>query len=174
MEIRYNLTEEDYLNFNMYHVRNSKVVTKALNMQRFLTPIIFIIAALVLSTFESLSFLGALIPFLIISILWVIFYPKYFYSYVIRNTKKMIREGKNENLLGDHHMILSEEGIIDTTSNRETKVTWSGIQMLSEDSHSFYLYTSSVSAYIVPKRELENVDGIKTYFKSKVPNSPSK
>jgi hypothetical protein len=170
MEINYNLTEEDYLNFNMFHVKNSKAVKRTLNMQRFLTPIIFIVLSYVLSKVGNMSFFELFIAFLIVSILWIIFYPRYFYSYVIRNTKKMIKEGKNDGLLGKHHMILSEEGIIDSTSNGETKVTWSGIQTVSEDKHNIYLYNSSVSAYILPKRELDDVEGIKTYLKSKVQN----
>jgi YcxB-like protein len=170
MEINYNLTEEDYLNFNMFHVKNSKVVKRTLNMQRFLTPIIFIVASFVLSKVGSMSFLGVFITFLVVSILWIIFYPRYFYSYVIRNTKKIIKEGKNDGLLGEHRMVLSEDGIIDSTSNSETKVTWLGIKTLSEDRQNIYLYNSSVSAYILPKRELDDVGEIKTYLKSKVQN----
>jgi Tfp pilus assembly protein PilE len=168
MEIRYGLKEEDYLNFNMFHIKNSKTAIRALNMQRFLTPIIFIVLSYVLSKVGNLSFFELFIAFLIVSILWVIFYPRYFYSYVIRNTKKMIKEGKNDGLLGEHHMILSEEGIIDSTSTSETKVTWSGIKTLSEDKDNIYLYNSSVSAYILPKRELDDVEEIITYLKSKL------
>lgn len=168
MEIKYNLTEEDYVNFNMFHVKNSKVVNRALNMQRFLTPIIFIIASIVFSKVGGMPFPGVFITFLVVSIVWMIFYPKYFYSHIIRNTKKMIKEGKNDGLLGEHQMILSEEGIIDSTSNGETKVSWSGIQTLSEDNYNIYLYNSSVSAYILPKRELDDVEKLKTFLKSKI------
>ena len=168
MEIRYSLTEEDYLNFNMFHIKNSKTTKRALNMQRFLMPIIFIVLSYVLSKVGNMSFFGLFIALLIVSILWIIFYPRYFYSYVFRNTKKMIKEGKNDGLLGEHLMILSEEGIIDSNSNGETKVTWSGIKTFKEDEHNIYLYNSSVSAYILPKRELNNIDEMKTYLKSKL------
>ena len=153
MKIKYNLTEEDYLEFNMFHVKNLKAVKRTLNLQRFLTPIFFIIASFVLSKVGSMSFLEVFITFLVVSIIWVIFYPRYFYSYVIRNTKKMIKEGKNDGLLGEHYMVLSEDGIIDSTSNGETKVTWSGINTLSEDRQNIYLYNSSVSAYILQKEK---------------------
>lgn len=101
--------------------------------------------------------------FLIVSILWIIFYP-----YVIRNSKKMIRQGKNDGLLGEHHMILSDLEITDLTSNGETKVKWSGIQTIVEDKYNIYLYNGSVSAYILPKRELDDVEQLKTFLKSKV------
>lgn len=168
MEIKYNLTEEDYLNFNLFHVKNSNTVKRALNIQRFLFPVLFIVISYLFSKMTEISFLGVFIPFLLISILWVIFYPKYFYRFIIRNTKKLIREGKNEDLLGEHRMTLSEEGIVDTTSNKETKVTWSGIQMIKEDEHSIYLYNSSVSAYILPKKDLHNVEETKALIQAKI------
>lgn len=166
MEIKYSLTEEDYLTFNLFHIKNSKTAKRSLDIQRFLTPVIFIALSYILSKLGNLSFLGLLISFLIVSILWIIFYPKYFYSYVSRHTKKMIKEGKNDGLLGEHRMVLSEEGIVDSTSNGETKVAWSGIKAFKEDKHNIYLYNSAVSAYILPKRELDDVEGMKTYLKS--------
>ena len=78
MEINYNLTEEDYLNFNMFHVKNSKTVKRALNMQRFITPIIFIVLSYVLSKVGNMSFFELFIAFLIVSILWIISLSKIF------------------------------------------------------------------------------------------------
>ncbi|WP_249315780.1 YcxB family protein [Bacillus sp. FJAT-49711] len=80
----------------------------------------------------------------------------------------MIKEGGNDGLLGEHNMMLSDEGIMDSTSNGVTKVTWSGIKTISEDQHNIYLYNSSVSAYILPKRDLNDVEKVKAYLISKV------
>lgn len=169
MEINYKLTEEDYLKFNLFHIKNSKTAIKALNMQRFLPPIFFIISAYIFTTVMNASFPVMLITFLIISILWIIFYPKYFYNYVIRNTKKMIREGKNDGLLGEHHLIMTEEGIEDSTTYGETRVSWSGLKNFEEDNYNFYLYNSSLSAYVIPKREVSNVEVMKNYLNSHIP-----
>lgn len=80
----------------------------------------------------------------------------------------MIREGKNEGLLGEHTMTLSEDGIVDSNPNGETKVNWTGIIKLKEDDSNIYLYNSSVSAYIIPKRELKDLEGLKNYMTSKL------
>ncbi|MED4401268.1 YcxB family protein [Metabacillus fastidiosus] len=174
MEIKYHLTEEDYLHFNLFHIKNSKTTSRALSMQRFLTPIFFLILSYILSVFLDEPFLGLFIIFFILSILWIIFYPKYFYSLIIRQVKKMIKEGRNDGLLGDHHMIMTEEEIVDSTANSETKVTWSGIEMFKEDDDYFYLYNSSVSAYILPKRALKDVEEIKNYIQSKKEDVPKR
>lgn len=168
MEINYHLTEDDYLSFNLFHVKNSKVAMRTLNIQRILMPIIFIAAAYLFSTIDDVPFLWMLIPFIIVSILWFTFYPKYFYRHVARGTRKMIKEGKNEGLLGDHTMRLSDEGIVDSNSNGETKVNWSGIYEFKESSDTFYLYNSAISAYILPKRELANVAEVREYLLGKI------
>ena len=166
MEIYYNLTEEDYINFNLYHIKNSKTGKRALVLQRFLTPLFFIIISYIYSLISDMSFLPLFITFLVTSILWVIFYPKYFYRLIARNAKKMMKEGKNDGLLGNHQLKLTEEGLVDTSSNKETKVTWSGITSFKEDDGYFLLYNSSVSAYILPKREIDHVDEVRQYVQS--------
>jgi hypothetical protein len=80
----------------------------------------------------------------------------------------MLREGTNDGLLGEHHLIMTEEGIEDSTSNSNSKVRWSGFINLEEDSYNFYLYNSSVSAYIIPKREISDVEGMKDYLNSHI------
>lgn len=168
LEINYNLTEEDYLNFNLFHAKNSKTVTKSLVLQRFLSPIVFLIAAFVFSRITDGSLVGALIIFSGMGILWIIYYPKYFYSLIARQSKKMLKEGKNDGLLGERYMILSDEGIVDSSVNGETKVKWAGIKKLEEDSDYFYFYNSSVSAYILPKRMIKNVEETRNYLNLKL------
>lgn len=162
MEFKYNLSEEDYIHFNLFHLKNSKAASRSLTIQRWSGPILFI----VLYTIGDQTSLGLSLTILL-SILWLFFYPKYFYNYTIRHVKKMIKEGKNANLLGEHKMTLTEEGIIDTTTNGETKVNWSGIETYKEDNDYFYLYNSSVSAYILPKRDIQNEE-ISHFFTSKI------
>lgn len=166
LKIHYELTEEDYLHFNLFHIKHSKTAMNSLNLQRFLTPVFFIIVAFIFSKIGDMSVVFPLIVFGLISVVWVIYYPKYFYNLVMRQSKKMLKEGKNDGLLGQQQMTLSEEGIVYVTSNGESQVKWSGVKKIEEDSDYFYLYNSSVSAYILPKRALSNVEEAKGYFET--------
>lgn len=168
MEIKYNLTEEDYIHFNMYHIKNSKSAIRSLNAQRFLTPVFLILLSYILSLAGDTPFLELFIAFFITSILWILFYPKYFYSSVTRRIQKMIRDGKNGGLLGEHVLSMTDEGLVESTSYGQTKVNWSGILSLKEDNEYFYLYNSSVSALILPKREIANEEEIRSFFTSRV------
>lgn len=166
VEFEYNLTEKDYINFNIFHVRNSKVAKRSLMIQRIVGPLLFLVFGYLYYQTEEVSLIGLITTFIILSVLWVMFYPMYFNNYIIRNTKKMIKEGNNNNLLGSHRMVMSENGIVDSTMTGQTSVQWSGINQFKEDKHNFYLYNSSVSAYILPKRELQNVEEVRKYIES--------
>lgn len=47
------------------------------------------------------------------------------------------------------------EGLIETTSNGETRAAWASIESFKEDKAYFFLYNSSISAYIIPKTSIE-------------------
>lgn len=166
MELKYTLTEQDYINFNLFHIQNSKMATKALKIQRYTIPVLYLVLAYIFATIGDSSYILSFIIFSIFGILWFVLYPKFYYRTVIRNVKKMMKEGRNEGLLGEHHMLLTSEGIVDNNTTGETKVAWSGIQEVKEDKNYLYLYNSSVSAYILPKREITNLEELKSYIKN--------
>lgn len=168
MQIKYSLTEEDYINFNLFHMKNSKTAMNALKVQRLLIPIVYMAVAYVFARVLDGSYILSFSIFGVMGVLWIIFYPKYHYNFVLRQVKKMIKEGKNEGLLGEHLMTISEEGVHDANPQGETKVSWSGIQDMKEDEYNLYLYNSAVSAYILPKRELSDIEELRTVLNTKI------
>jgi hypothetical protein len=168
MEITYRLIEEDYVKFNLFHVRNSPTSTKTLKVQRYLIPAIYLVISVLflLILNPPAPVLGIL--FLVTGILWFVFYPKYYYGYIKRQVKKMMKEGKNEDLLGNQTIIFTEEGLHKTGFKGETKLLWSGIERLGEDDANLYLYNSAVSAIILPKRKISNLDEFKSYLQARI------
>ncbi|MFN3364818.1 MAG: YcxB family protein, partial [Exiguobacterium mexicanum] len=66
-----------------------------------------------------------------------------------------IDERSNEGMLGLHTMDLEENGLRDLNEFGEARVSWAGIKEVVEEDDYVYLYNSSVSAYILPKRGLD-------------------
>ncbi|WP_226668181.1 hypothetical protein [Metabacillus litoralis] len=64
MELKYNLTEEDYLHFNLFHIKNSKAGQNSLIIQRYSTPIMFIGMSFLFSTILDIPFLVMFFLFL--------------------------------------------------------------------------------------------------------------
>ncbi|WP_153731444.1 YcxB family protein [Sporosarcina obsidiansis] len=170
MEIQYELTEEDVVAFNLYHVKNSKVGKNSLQWQRFVSPLIFLLFAYFLSVFTDMARGPLFATFALTAVVWVILYPKYFYFHITRQVRKMLKEGKNDGLVGEHFMKMNKTGMTDTTSTGETNVQWTGVQRIIEDADYFYIYTSTVSAYILPKRDVYSEEAVKAYVEKRMGN----
>lgn len=168
MEIEYELTAEDVVAFNLYHVKNSKVGKNSLKWQQYISPLIFLLFAYFLSVFTDMARGPLFAIFGFTAVLWVILYPKYFYFHITRQVGKMLRDGRNDGLVGKHSLKMNKTGIHDRTSTGETNVEWAGVQSLIEDAEYFYIYTSTVTAYILPKRDIFSVDGVKTYVQKRI------
>lgn len=153
MHIQYELTEEDYIRFNLSHIKRSKTGMRMLLLQRIIGPVIILgVGALMFATlFQEMSWwlFGV---YGVISLIWFLYYPKYFERHIRKQTKRMIQERSNEGMVGPHTMELNEDGLRDKNAFGETHVSWNGIKDVVEEDDYLYLYNSSVSAYILPKR----------------------
>ena len=152
MELKYEMTKDDHLAFNLHYVKHSKTIKQSLSMQRFLVPFIFLILPFVLFWITGEFLIGFFITFALISVGWIVFYPKYFYGHIIRNVKKVLNEGSNDNLFGQHVFISTEVGFIEKNRAGETKIGWSSIERIEENEDYYFLFFSTMNAYIVPKR----------------------
>lgn len=168
MELNYKLTEQDYVDFNLFHAKNSKTVKKSMMVQQVSGPVIYLLLAFIISMMLELSFISLFIPALIMSILWFFLYPAYFFRLIKSNASKMLREGKNEGVLGPHTMIFTEEGLREISPRGDLTVSWSGIENVGEDPSGFYLYNSGMTALIIPKKDLENSSAVGEFLAGKI------
>jgi Ca2+/Na+ antiporter len=166
MEIKYALTREDFVSFNMYHIENSKTTKQSLFRQQYVIPIIYLIIPFIFSRVTDIPFIFWMITFLAIFILWIIFYPRYFKNYVKRNIEKMIDEGRNENLFGPVILTLEEAGISETSNSGVSMANWSSIERVEETKTHILIYLNAVSAAIVPLRAFADTDEKNEFLKT--------
>jgi len=167
MDIIYNLKEDDYVNFNMYHINHSKTGVRTLKIQRYLPPAIIVTTFLLMVIILDSSLGVMLTMSILMSISWIFFFPKYFQRSVKQNVKKMLREGDNNGMLGKQHLIMNEEGVVVNSKFGETKVSWEGLKKFTEDQNYLYLYVGAMNAFLIPKQQLSNIAEVKKYLNSK-------
>lgn len=152
MELKFELLEEDYINFNIDHANKSPSLKRNVSLIRILGPVTFLIAPFIIIRFSEIPLWYWMTLFGITSILWLIFYPKHFDWEMRRRIKKMLEEGNSENLFKERKISLTDEAIIETTSSSQSSTIWSRIDRVEETDRYIYIYNSSISAYIIPKR----------------------
>ena len=158
MKIDYQLTKQDYIDYNIYHMSHSDTIRRSLFGQRYLISIIFLIMPFMLIKISDIHLWYWLSTFIIVYILWIIFYPKYLRWYIIRRISRMLDEGKNVDMLGDHSFLLTEDGVIDITNFSESKNNWNVIENIVVTREHIFIYINAVMAYIIPIRAFININ----------------
>lgn len=161
MEITYELTEEDYIKFNLYHISNSPSQRKVFQFSRFGIPVIMgVVIYLVGTQLFDQSPIFWLINAAIFALIWVFAYPNMFQNSIIKQVQKMVREGDNSQLYGKKTMKVEGDQLTIVEGDATTVLTKDSIKKVQAYDDMILLYLSSVSAHIIPTRYL-TTEGIR-------------
>ncbi len=153
MNIEFERTIEDIIDFNLFHMTHSPSTKRQLLLMRVLTgalaaiPVFGIGYLLYHSINASTLVLSILAGFVAFA-----FYPQANRQSTIKRINKMLSEGNNNTLLGHQVISLSPEGIYTKNPTTESKINWSAIGRVVESDAHVYLYTSSINALVIPKK----------------------
>ncbi len=160
MEINYSVSNNDYIQYNVHHTENSPTFKKQTMTMRLVFPIIFILITLISYAGEiahpkpeTIIGMGCTFVFLaIISILFFVFYPAIFRKTLIRNINSMLNEGKQNEFIGEHKLLLQENRLRVENITRESTIetAYKNIERIVCDKNALYIYTGSITAFIIP------------------------
>ena len=155
MTVTFDLTIQDVVAFNIYHLHHSP----ALRRQIFLTRIVVAVLVAVLSiawvylldndALQSpityvLSLIGAMVMYMI--------YPRLATSSVKKRTVKLLQEGKNTAMLGQQQVILTNDALVCRSGAGDFSLRWPTVEKLAITEDHAFIYYGAISAIIVPKR----------------------
>lgn len=167
MEINYELKEQDFLDFNRYHAKKSSSIKRSIWIQRLLGPIIFLVAGFVATRMSDSESSSLPLLFGVTSILWFVFYPKYFYWELSRKTSKTLKKNPNANILGKKTIQLDSGKLKEIGLDSEVIASLDFIEKIEETEKHVFIYITSVSAFIVPIKAFESIE-IKNAFLSEL------
>jgi Ca2+/Na+ antiporter len=165
VKLKYNLTEEDYINFNIAHMKNSKSLKRTMMINRFLTPLIFLVMPFVLDEISNISFWYWAVIFVLTYILWVVLYEKNVYKINIKRIRKMLEEKRNESLIGERILEIDGENIRIINDRGENIIYIKSIKNIIENDEYIFIYINSISAIIIPIKVFKSIED-KELFKS--------
>lgn len=167
MKFTYNFTIEDWMAFQKHYLDNSTQFRRTRIATQLMLPVIFsifIIFDLVKGQVRPTS----IAVFAVISGLFAVFYPKRLYNRTLSRMRKMVLEGDNTGLLGEHTVEMTEDCIQIQHPQSEQKITWAGIKKAEETDHHIFLFTSGVAGIIIPKEKLRDQQDTLTFLKEMI------
>lgn len=153
MTIEVNVTEEDYLKFNEYHVFHSKSGKRTILLMRILFPVIVVVLEF-LAVLQSQDYFYIVFEsiFMVIAIaVWEIMMKKIMKSIV----KSSIRNAKKDGKLPFHEeaqIEFMEDAIVERCGDNITTINKADIMKICEEENYYYVYFGAMQAIIIPKR----------------------
>lgn len=149
MRVNYNVGIDDMVAFNRYHIRNSRSMQFWYRVGYLWGVFIGVAIALAFSSWDVWPRVALVAGF---AVIYGIIYRLNYYRWIDSGARKMIAEGKNKGILGDHTMTLSKDGLIETCDVGESRSTWGGVERIEEDDEYVYLYIGAYQAHVIPRR----------------------
>lgn len=160
MEIKYKNDIEDLVEVVVYEFNHSKSPKSYYQSIRFISSILFFLAAILLFHFNTL--LMTIMIFL--SIIWFCVSPKIFFSYLRKSFRKLAKREYSKFVDIEQTLILDESGILRSLIDAETKFYWSGLNKVDITDNLVIIYFNSKNFIVIPKRYFNGTKELDTFL----------
>ena len=168
------LTEEDYIDFNIFHMSRSAYGKKHQRMLRGMVAVIFAVAALVNFWAEGISPVTVAYAVLLVGLglMMTVFSGKFSgftMKLVINNMKKTGKMAFSP----ESRMGFTDEGILEITPEGRTEKRWESMERLCiREGKVWYLYMNNTAAFILPVEQISaqtDLAEFRRYLESRCP-----
>ncbi len=156
MKINFEIAKEDYINFNIYHLENSKAQKKTFNTHRYIMPLIFSIPlyCIAVSSLEKSRIYGITVA-IIFSVVWILRYPKRYKKIIAKSVDKNLSEGDNSSIFGKKSLEIIDETLVIKGDSISETVLIESIKEIKVYKDMILIYISGFAAHIIPRRYLD-------------------
>lgn len=156
MKIDFEITKEDYINFNIHHLENSKSQKNTFNILRYAIPLIFSVPIYFIGTgiFNQPSIYWIIIS-IVFSVTWILTYPKQYKKLVAKETDKIISEGDNSSIFGVKTLEINDGEIVIKGKSISETLSVESIKDVKIYEDMILIYVGGFVAHIIPRRYLD-------------------
>lgn len=152
MKIAYNLTVNDWINFQEFYRKRKTPLIGCLE------PLIYILTALniIIGTWHFISYGPSIYTGICIICIGVLLFLIYAQKKSKKNllaTGKVVEE-KNPDAFGKMEMTFTDKGIEIISQTQSKDLTWDEVSNYDSNKDYFFLYSKKGFAYIIPKKDI--------------------
>ncbi len=155
LDLKFNLTREEYFAFN-YYTSWSAPERRSYRIKYF-GRIIFLYAAVAMVyvfTRDQGQWYVDLVIFFLVGIIYFLVLPLLVKRSIRYRVQQVLKSPGNQHILDESQVVIATDGITDRDKVSESRYDWEAIVKIAETSDCIYLYTNSFHAIVIPKRIL--------------------
>ena len=154
MNLKYQLTPDDYLQYQLYNSSRSEIQNKRRFRSRVVFPILYSLLGLIFALVKAN--VSYFIPLLIIALIWYVVYPIYSKWKYRRHFQKHIKANYQNKVNQDLETKINNNSLFLIDHLSESRINRSQLKGLIETQYHFFVKLASDSAVIIPKRAIKN------------------
>jgi YcxB-like protein len=153
MNFIYDNSPEDMMEFQKYHLLNSKLYKQSRLKNILIGPLVFSIF-LLFKFIHGEVHLTTVLVFTGLSLCWILLYPGHYKKNIIKKTRKIIKESDINAFIGKKEIEVNELGINVVSETSQSKYVWDKIVKIGETEKYLFIYITSLSAISIPKDKI--------------------
>lgn len=164
LEVTFNLNDDDILAAQWHYVMSSPSL-RGQYWRGFGSVLLIVLGVLVLFvTFAEWSPVFCGLFFVVFAGVWFLLWPRLYRDNLMRATKKLLKEGRNELLRRTVRMEIDEGGLHVTSGLGESRLSWDAVERVEETADHIFIYVTSMSSHVIPKWAFESRGQAEQFF----------
>jgi hypothetical protein len=153
MQVRYTVTLDDFVAYNLYVNRKSGVGRPGFLMIWLGFPALCAAGTVLLLLSEHAPVAALLI---VAGAFWLFTFPANYRKALRRNVRTMVKRLGGHGIIGERALVLSEERLVAISETFRTEVRWEHVQDVEEVGDATYVFISGISAVILPRHGFDS------------------
>lgn len=171
MELNYEITEQDFVDYNMYFIDHDLLTQKTLRRMRLIMAGLVIAGgALLMYLLDTLNAVSTLVYVaLAAAVYW--YAPRGFKNKARKNVHRTICRATNKHICGPKRLTADADGVRLTGEGEDSSYPYSAFKRVTEAERQVYLYLDDLSALIVPNgafQDAEHKRSFLTFLRSRI------
>ncbi len=159
MSITYQLTEEDYIGFNLDYLKCQKSYLIQMILLRYVCPVLLGGVAYYIGTKIFLqSALYWILVAIIYAVVWIIKFPKQYLKYVKKAVIKQLKKQPTETLFEQKTLTILDDRLVISGQVETEVLNQADIKMIHVSDELMMLFISERVAHLIPRRALQQED----------------
>ena len=161
MKLRYDISLDDLVAFNLHLYRSSSVVRRAMAKQQWYLSISVFISIVGVTKLVDVhaNTIATILAAMAIAGLCFFAFPRLEAQSAEKRIKQILGdEAKNKSSLGEHELELVQDGLVERTAAGEKKTKWLGIERIETSAAHTFVYSGAATAYVIPKSTVREGD----------------
>ncbi len=158
MEIKCNLTTEDYLAFQKY-----ALISRYKRSGLIVVFIVVVLFVTLLNYNQPFNILKIIFESLLFIFMWVMLMLVLYF--LLRLISKITSETKSI-MLGEQVYHFDESGLKKVSEKNVSETKWSGVLSIEENKKYILIFVGKTTAYIIPKRTFDNKEKMASFVES--------